>query len=186
MMQILVIGTAAFPFTVLPVLALLPDAGALSDVLYSAATMLVVIIGAAGAGFWLRARAFPTPDARQIATLDGASVLAFAIIVIALMAPLNAALRAEPIAVAGWAALAFALSYGLQAATLIALRRGSYRPVAGPLAIGAGNRNIALFLVALPSETLAPLMIFVACWQLPMYLTPVLLPQLYQKALRNE
>ena len=58
--------------------------------------------------------------------------------------------------------------------------------MAGPLAIGAGNRNIALFLVALPPEVLAPLMIFIGCWQLPMYLTPVLLPRLYERMLSND
>ena len=66
------------------------------------------------------------------------------------------------------------------------LRRGPLHPVAGPLAIGAGNRNIALFLVALPPEVLAPLMIFIGCWQLPMYLTPLLLPRLYERMLCND
>ena len=58
--------------------------------------------------------------------------------------------------------------------------------MAGPLAIGAGSRNIALFLVALPADVIAPLMIFIGCWQLPMYLTPVLLPRLYERMLRND
>ena len=82
--------------------------------------------------------------------------------------------------------LAFTLSYLLQAGTLLLTRRGPLRAVAGPLAIGAGNRNIALFLVALPAEVIAPLMIFIGCWQLPMYLTPVLLPRLYERMLRND
>ena len=98
---------------------------------------------------------------------------------------LNAALRADPAQVALWALLAFTISYGLQAATLLVLRRTALHPVAGPLAIGAGNRNIALSLVALPPETIAPILIFIGCWQLPMYLTPVLLPPLYRKALGN-
>ncbi|MGJ8616562.1 MAG: hypothetical protein ACSHWS_06945, partial [Sulfitobacter sp.] len=103
-----------------------------------------------------------------------------------LMAALNPALRSDPWAVAQWAFLAFAISYVLQALTLLALRRTALRPVAGPLAIGAGNRNIALFLVALPTDVLAPLMVFIGCWQLPMYLTPILLPRLYAKALYND
>ena len=92
----------------------------------------------------------------------------------------------DPPAVAGWTVLAFALSYLLQAGTLLLTRRGPLHAVAGPLAIGAGNRNIALFLVALPPEALAPLMIFIGCWQLPMYLTPVLLPRLYERMLSND
>ena len=29
-------------------------------------------------------------------------------------------------------------------------------------------------------------MIFIGCWQLPMYLTPVLLPRLYERMLSND
>jgi ACR3 family arsenite transporter len=185
MMQVMVLGTAAFPLTVLPVLLLSPQIGAPSDVLASAALVLLVILGATALGFILRAALYPTPSTAQIQTLDGASVLAFCVIVVALMAPLNAALRAAPGQVALWAFLAFAISYGLQAATLFALRKTALHTVAGPLAIGAGNRNIALFLVALPPDVLAPILIFIGCWQLPMYLTPILLPPLYRKALNN-
>ena len=183
MMQIMVLGTAAFPVTVLPILMLSPQIGALPDVISSAGIVLLVILVATAIGFSVRAAFYPDPSPSQIKTLDGASVLAFCIIVIALMAPLNAAIREAPMQVALWALFAFAISYGLQAATLLALRRTALRPVAGPLAIGAGNRNIALFLVALPPETVAPLLIFIGCWQLPMYLTPILLPPLYRKAL---
>ena len=186
MMQLMVLGTAAFPLTVLPVLALLPQLGPASDVVAPALRLLAVIVAATGLGFALRHFLLPRPTARQIETLDGASVLAFCIIVVGLMAALNPALRSDPWAVAGWTALAFALSYLLQAAALLVLRRGPLHPVAGPLAIGAGNRNIALFLVALPPEVLAPLMIFIGCWQLPMYLTPVLLPRLYERMLSND
>ncbi len=186
MMQLMVLGTAAFPLTVLPVLALLPQLGPASDVVAPALRLLAVIVAATGLGFTLRHVLLPRPTPRQIEALDGASVLAFSIIVVGLMAALNPALRSDPAAVAGWTALAFALSYLLQAAALLVLRRGPLHSVAGPLAIGAGNRNIALFLVALPPETLAPLMIFIGCWQLPMYLTPVLLPRLYERMLRND
>jgi hypothetical protein len=183
MMQIMVLGTAAFPLTVIPILLLSPQLGAFPDVMTSAGLVLLVILTATTIGFALRVFYYPDPTPSQIKTLDGASVLAFCIIVIALMAPLNAAIREAPAQVALWALLAFAISYGLQSATLLALRRTKLHPVAGPLAIGAGNRNIALFLVALPPETIAPLLIFIGCWQLPMYLTPILLPPLYRKAL---
>lgn len=186
MMQLMVLGTAAFPLTVLPVLALLPQLGPATDVVASALRLLAVIVAATGLGFALRHFLLPRPTAHQIETLDGESVLAFCIIVVGLMAALNPALRSDPWDVAGWTVLAFALSYLLQALVLFALRRGPLHPVAGPLAIGAGNRNIALFLVALPPEALAPLMIFIGCWQLPMYLTPVLLPRLYERLLRND
>jgi hypothetical protein len=186
MMQLMVLGTAAFPLTVLPVLAALPQLGPASEIALAALRLLAVILGATGLGFALRHVFLQHPTPRQTEALDGASVLAFSVIVVGLMAALDPALRSDPWAVAGWTLLAFALSYLLQAGTLLLTRRGPLRAVAGPLAIGAGNRNIALFLVALPAEVIAPLMIFIGCWQLPMYLTPVLLPRLYERMLRND
>ncbi|MFG6518044.1 hypothetical protein ACGYLX_11345 [Sulfitobacter sp. 1A13496] len=186
MMQLMVLGTAAFPLTVLPVLAALPQLGPASEIALAALRLLAVILGATGLGFALRHVFLLHPTPRQTEALDGASVLAFSVIVVGLMAALNPALGSDPWAVAGWTGLAFALSYLLQAGTLLLTRRGPLRAVAGPLAIGAGNRNIALFLVALPADVIAPLMIFIGCWQLPMYLTPVLLPRLYERMLRND
>ncbi|WP_298921750.1 hypothetical protein [uncultured Roseobacter sp.] len=180
MMQILVLGTAAFPLTVLPVMALMPELGDPVLVVASALKLLGVITVSTGVGFALREILFLHPTVGQIKTLDGLSVLAFSAIVIGLMAALNPALRNDPGAVGLWALLAFAISYLAQWITYKGLRASRLAHVAGPLAIGAGNRNIALFLVALPQEVLAPLMVFVGCWQLPMYLTPILLRWLYR------
>ena len=186
MMQILVLGTAAFPLTVLPVLAFLPQLGPASDVIIAALRLLAVIVLATGTGFLIRHIALPQPTEGQTKALDGLSVLAFSFIVVGLMAALNPALREGPWLVAKWALLAFAISYLMQLATLLILRSSRLNAVAGPLAIGAGNRNIAIFLVALPAETIAPLMVFIGCWQLPMYLTPMLLPRLYKWALPHD
>jgi hypothetical protein len=179
MMQILVLGTALFPLTVFPVLVLLPELDTPSAITLTTVKLLAVILGATALGFTLRAWAFPRPSAETIKALDGLSVLAFSAIVIGLMAALNPALRTDPVAVAQWTVLAFAISYGAQIVTYLSLRSSTLQHVAGPLAIGAGNRNIALFLVALPEQVLAPLMVFIGCWQLPMYLTPILLRWLY-------
>ncbi len=186
MMQIMVLGTAAFPLTVLPVLAFLPQLGPAAAVIGSALKLLVVIVLATVLGFALRLWFFPRPTERQVKALDGASVLAFSLMVVGLMAAVNPALRNDPGAVALWALLAFAVSYLLQLSTLLTLRRSALRLVAGPIALAAGNRNIALFLVALPPDILLPLMIFIGCWQLPMYLTPLLLPWLYRRTLRDD
>jgi hypothetical protein len=186
MMQILVLGTAAFPLTVLPILGALPQLGQPGAVIWSAIMLLMVITLSTSSGFAIRALFFPSPSEAQIKALDGLSVLAFSFIVIGLMAALNPALRADPVNVLHWALLAFAICYLLQLAVLLVLRGSAMKPLAGPLALGAGNRNIAIFLVALPPDVLAPLMIFIGCWQLPMYLTPMLLPRLYAWALSND
>lgn len=186
MMQILVLGTAAFPLTVLPVLWILPQLGDPITVILAALKLLAVILFAAGLGFALRAWLFPRPTEGQIKALDGLSVLAFSLIVVGLMAALNPALRSDPWAVLNWTLLAFAICFGLQLLTLLTLRKTRLHPVTGILALGAGNRNIAIFLVALPPEIMAPLMVFIGCWQLPMYLTPLLLPRLYARMLNHE
>ncbi|MEM9577667.1 MAG: hypothetical protein AAF999_11715 [Pseudomonadota bacterium] len=179
MMQIFVLGTALFPLTVLPLFLLMPQLGDPQTVLMSTLRLLGVIVVSTGLGFALRGVFFPTPTAAQVKALDGVSVFAFSAIVVGLIAALNPALKSDPGAVLKWAALAFAISYGAQVAALTVLRASPLRAVAGPLAIGAGNRNIALFLVALPEQIIAPLMVFIGCWQLPMYLTPILLRRLY-------
>ncbi|REC53766.1 hypothetical protein DRV84_14675, partial [Rhodosalinus sediminis] len=78
----------------------------------------------------------------------------------------------------GALALALAL-YAAQTAGAWRAARAALPPgAARALAIAAGNRNLALFLAAVPPETAAPLMLFVGCYQIPMYLTPLLLPRL--------
>lgn len=177
MMQLLILGTAAFPITVLPVLLLLEiDTGLLPTIVLRA---FLVIFGASAVGFVLRHFTLPSPTPQQTKAMDGATVLFFALIVIGLMAALGPMLRNDPMIALKWVLVAFLLSFGLQAITLFALHRTALRDVSGSLALSAGNRNIALFLVAIPAEQTAPIMIFIACWQLPMYLTPILLTRLY-------
>ncbi|MEM6563410.1 MAG: hypothetical protein AAF665_03125 [Pseudomonadota bacterium] len=186
MMQILVLGTALFPLTVLPLLLLMPQMGAPEAMLRTALSLLAVIFISGAVGFAIRATVFPNPSDTQIKSLDGLSVLAFSVTVIGLMAALNPALRADPVSVLWWTVLAFAVGYGAQIVTYQILRGSAHRAIAGPLALGAGNRNIALFLVALPAEVMAPVMVFVGCWQLPMYLTPLMMRWLYTQDAPSE
>lgn len=179
MMQIFVLGTALFPLTVLPLFFLMPQLGDPRTVLLTTLKLLGVIFISTGLGFGLRAWLVPRPTEGQVKALDGLSVFAFSAIVVGLMAALTPALKTDPTLVALWALLAFAISYGAQVTVFVVLRRSRLASVAGPLAIGAGNRNIALFLVALPDHLLVPLMVFIGCWQLPMYLTPLLLRRMY-------
>ena len=185
MMQLLVLGTAVFPLTVLIVLTAYPAVTDQGLLLAAALRALAVIAGSALVGFALRAWLAPKPDVEQIAAMDGAAVLFFAVIVVGLMAALGPMLRSDPATALWWTLAAFSISFGLQLAAMLVLHRSALAGVAGPLALAAGNRNIALFLVALPETVMAPIMIFVACWQLPMYLTPILLGRLYRLAPRH-
>jgi hypothetical protein len=71
-----------------------------------------------------------------------------------------------------------AINFGLQ---ILCHRMIRHRPDAVPVSIIAGNRNIALFLVALPASVTDPLLLFIGCYQVPMYLTPILLRRLYSR-----
>lgn len=56
-------------------------------------------------------------------------------------------------------------------------------PQGGAIALMAGNRNMALFLAALPVDTAGSLYLFIALYQLPIYLTPALATPLYRRLL---
>ena len=171
-MRLLILGTALLPLTVLPVFWLLPGLGGPNEAVQAALRLTVMIAVAAGTAFTLRHRFFPDPDPETVRELDGLAALTLAVIVIGLMAAVGPALRNDPATLAGWLALAFLASFGMQAAM-----RLLGAPVA--TAVVAGNRNIALFLVALPAEATDPLLSFIGCYQMPMYLTPILLRRYY-------
>jgi hypothetical protein len=48
-----------------------------------------------------------------------------------------------------------------------------------PFSIVAGNRNVALFFVALPVTQSPEFLIFLGCYQIPMYLTVILMRPLF-------
>ncbi|TMV03324.1 hypothetical protein FGK63_19755 [Ruegeria sediminis] len=177
-LRLLILGTAVLPLTCIPVFALLPQFGALASVLQAAARLLAVILAAAALGFALRHWGFPTLTDRGRRATDGLTVIALAIIVIGLMSAIRPAFERDPFELAFWLAAAFGVNFGMQLLAFAVLRaRG--RKDAVPTAIVAGNRNFALFFVALPPETTDPLLIFLGCYQFPMYLTPTLLRRLY-------
>jgi len=184
-LRLLIVGTAFFPLTVLPALWFNPGLGDRAEVMGAALRLIAIIAGAVAAAFALRwAAARDLPDDRREA-LDGLSVILLAVIVIGLMTALGPALRTSPREVLFWLGLAFGANFGLQVVTYVALRALGDDRRAAPVGIAAGNRNIALFLVALPPEVMDPLLIFIGCYQLPMYLTPILLKPLYRAAPRQ-
>lgn len=173
-MRILLLGTAVFPLTVVPVLWLLPAVPTIGGVFQAALQLLYVVFGAVGIAFALRIWVWPVMADRHRAALDGASAILLGVVVIGLMSAVGPALTEEPRRFTMWLSFAFLLNFGLQfvAAALM--------PVASPAdragtSVVAGNRNIALFLVALPEEVMVELLLFIGCYQVPMYLTPILM-----------
>ena len=175
-MRLLILGTALLPLTILPVFWLAPGLGGAAEVALAALRLTLVIALSVAAAFALRRRFFPDPAPETIQALDGLAALTLAVIVIGLMSAVGPVLRSNPASLIFWISLAFALNFGSQFISY-ALLRG--KPGAVPVSVIAGNRNIALFLVGLPAAVTDPVLIFIGCYQIPMYLTPLLMRKVY-------
>ncbi|WP_264212795.1 hypothetical protein [Leisingera thetidis] len=179
--RLLITGTALMPLTVIPVFLLAPGLGDLGDVLRAAGRLIGAIGITVTAAFLLRRLTLPELREDQARAIDGLTVIALAVIVVGLMAALGPALRQNPMLVAQWLGFALAANLGLQVLAFAVLRRRAGSG-AVPCAVVAGNRNFALFLIALPAATTDPLLIFLGCYQIPMYLTAILMKPLYGRA----
>lgn len=177
-MRLLLVGTALFPATAVPVLILSPAIASVAGVIESAIRLIGVIYGAVGVAFALRHCLKPSLEEAQVAALDGAAAILLGIVVVGLMSAAGPALLSETPRFFAWLGFAFAVNFGLQ---LLAFR---FMPVADEArdragtSIVAGNRNVALFLVALPADAAEALLLFIGCYQIPMYLTPIVMSRL--------
>jgi len=180
-MQLMVVGSVLLPLTSLPVFWLMPALGSADLVFGASLRLLVTIVVAGGGAILLRRIVLPDPGPQMLRRLDGLSVLALAIFVIALMPAVSGAIANDAATFLFWMMVAFGANFGLQIAMLWLGRNTAPAPVNGARALIAGNRNISLFFVALPQEVTAPLLVFLGCYQLPMLLTPVLLSRLYSR-----
>ena len=176
----LVLGSALLPLTALPLFWFLPVFGEPSDTLAAAGRLLALIAVSGGLGFWLRAR-LPALDRPQtMQALDGVMALAMAVLVIGLVSGLGPAIWSGQLAVWWIIALVTVLNFGSQLVVWAGARRGGAAGQAAPLGIVAGNRNMALFLGALPPELAADIMVFLGAYQVPMFLTPLVMIRLYR------
>lgn len=179
--RLVILGTALIPLTAIPVFWALPGLTGGAEVLGSALRLLVVIGLAAIAAVLFRRHVLPDPDRSTLDAIDGLSAIAMAVVVVALMSAIGPALSAAPGALAAWMALAFAANLGAQGLAAMTLRLRGAGVTLVPTSIVAGNRNVALFLVSLPPEQAAQLLTFIGCYQVPMYLTPLLMPRFYRR-----
>ncbi|MBY6056805.1 hypothetical protein [Leisingera daeponensis] len=178
--RLLITGTALMPLTVIPVFLLAPGLGDLGEVLRAAGRLIGAIGLTVTAAFLLRRLTLPEMHQDQARAIDGLTMIALAVIVVGLMAALGPALRTDPVLVLQWLGFALAANLGLQVMVFAVSRRRAGSG-AVPVSVVAGNRNFALFLIALPAATTEPLLIFLGCYQIPMYLTAILMEPLYRR-----
>lgn len=177
-LRLLIAGTALLPLTVLPVFALSGIFGEVGALLHAVLQLLALIALAAVCAVVLHR--WLMRGAQAVAAVDGLSALMMAVVVVGLMMASAEALRSNPLQFAMWLGFACAVNLGLQTAAALAMRSARFASRRIPVAIIAGNRNIALFLVALPPDVAAPLMLFIGCYQIPMYLTPYVMAPLHR------
>jgi arsenite transporter len=181
-LRVLIGGTALLPLTILPVFALWPEFGSKEAVLFASLRLVFMIGGAAAASFAIRALFLKNPTPSSIAAIDGLAALTMALVVIGLMAGFGQTLLTQPGLIAVMLAVAFGLNFGLQVVVFGLFRLfGIEGNAEVAYAITSGNRNVMLFIAALPPSVTTPILLFVACYQIPMYLTPLLLARLYRR-----
>lgn len=178
--RVLILGTALLPLTLIPVFLLSPDLGDLPQVLMAAGRLLGAIGLTVAAAFTLRRLFARGLSGQKAEAVDGLTTIMLVVIVIGLMAALGPALRSDPLLVLQWLVVVMVANLGLQVVTYKVLMRRGLTQEAAPFAVVAGNRNFALFLIALPAATTDPLLIFLGCYQMPMYLTPILMQRIYR------
>ena len=180
-LRALILGTALLPLTVLPTFWLLPQLGSAEAVLPAAGRLLAVIALAAAAGFAFNRLFLRDAAPQRLSALDGVSAIAMAVIVVGLMSAVGPALQNEPARFALWLGFVFAANFGCQIVASFLIGRTPLRDEKASWGVVAGNRNIALFLVALPASVTDPLLLFIGCYQIPMYLTPLLLGRFHRR-----
>lgn len=170
-----VIGTALLPVTVVPVFALAPAFGGASEVIAAVLRLVAVIAVAGGLALLLRSRGIVRGTPPVMTAIDAVAAILLAAVVIGMMSAVGQTLRDDPAMF--WRAIVFvcAIGFGLQALAVMVLRAGPDRPA---LTVVAGNRNVALFLGVLPTAVTDDLLLLFGCFQVPMYLTPFVLPRL--------
>ncbi len=171
----LIIGTMLLPLTALPVFWVMPVFGGPAMVAIAAAKLLAVIAVAGVLGLILRRRVRFFQSYQGERAVEGLITGVMAVVVVGLMSAVGPALLTASPDLWRTLALVFGLNFGAQLVVFLTVDRFGRVATAPPLAIIAGNRNLALFLGALPVDTAADLLLFIGCYQVPMYVTPLVM-----------
>jgi ACR3 family arsenite transporter len=176
----LVVGTALLPVTIIPVFVFMPEIGSLPEIMMASARLSAVILSAALLAFVVRYSIMKHPDQRDLEKVDGVSTILLAIMVLGLMAAIHNEINTDPMNLLTNLVVAISVNFGLQFITTLILANSRASEYAVAMGLIAGNRNSALFMTALEITTTQPLLLFIACYQIPMYLTPILMRRFYR------
>lgn len=180
-MRWLMLGTAVLPLTCLPVLLLLFPGQSISIMFRPSLVLLALIVGSVLLALlvlrFLHARSI-SPSTES---LDGLSAIVLALMVIGLMSAVHHP-ETRLVDILAMLLLATGVNAGLQClGVVVAKALNQNRVRTTTYGVVSGNRNIALYLTALPAVQTEPLLLFIACYQVPMYLTPLIGDVLYRR-----
>lgn len=179
-LRLLVVGTAILPLTAFPIFALLPELGDLQSVLRAVLRLFLTIALATFAAFVLRRTLVRTPSQSTLRNIEGLGTITLAVFVIGLMPSLSATALVNPTIAVFWIVFACVVNFGAQIISYFLTRARMSADKVTAISLIAGNRNIAIFFVALPPEVTGPIMVFIGAYQIPMYLTPMVMQRLYR------
>jgi ACR3 family arsenite transporter len=177
----LIIGTLLLPLTIIPVLLLTPDIGGIESIIAVSARLLIIILCAGLSAFAVRHYFLPNPSRDELQGIDGISTLLLAIVVFGLMAAIHSEIETDPWNLLTTLAVAVSANFGLQIITAFILVSNGFTKYGASIGLVAGNRNIALFMTALAVTSTQPILLFIACYQIPMYLTPLVMGRFYRR-----
>ncbi len=181
-MRLVVAGTAVLPITALPIFWLMPELGDMQAVLMTTLRLFLTIVVAILSAIVLRRTVLREPSDATLLNMEGAATITLAAFVVGLMPSLSAVVIVNPGVAIFWIVFACVINFGAQVVSF-RLTRTSLPPAkATAVSLIAGNRNIAIFFVALPPELTLPIMVFIGAYQIPMYLTPLIMGRLYRQA----
>jgi arsenite transporter len=183
-MRLLILGTLLIPLTSILPLRFAFGADSEIDLFEPALRLAAIIVVSVGAAVVVRLGPLRTLSPRADEALGGVTAILLAVFVLALMDAIQPALLSRPLHVAGVLLFACLACFGLQIAAAhlyCKTRTCADSATAGAVGVAAGNRNIALFLAALPAAEIEPLMVLVGCYQIPMYLTPLIMKRVYPR-----
>ena len=181
--RLLIVSTLLLPVTAIPILALLPLHSSHGMLVRTALVLALVVFGAYFLARVLREHVFGPYNQQQRACLDGLAAVLLALLVLGLMAAIHTAWD-NPGLLLTTLLCAFVVNFVFQ---LFGLGLNSLFSMNLPIVIGvmSGNRAVAIFLTALPESSYQPYLLFIACYQIPMYLTPLLGNYVYRRYKEN-
>ena len=174
-LELTVVASLATPFIGPVVTKMLLGAAAPLDAFDLALRVAAMIAAGVAAALALRRLIGADRIARHGGAFDGLATMVVLLLVIPMFDGFWGVVRTLPWFALGTCALVLAANWGAQLVVALGVRRANPGP-AGAAGLMWGNRNVALYLAALPPDPLFGL--YVACYQLPMLFTPLVLGRL--------